>query len=166
MSGGDLGDKLQYLIQEFERSPLRVVHIRRSDVEIYLSRDSKGGFRPQLGTTSSIGPSPEISNSAPKLKSDAGSPNEAASLTSAVPSGCDVVSAPNLGTFYRSPKPGAPPFIQVGERITLGQELCLIEVMKLFTSVRSEVAGTVDAILVDDGAMVEAGQALFAIKVD
>lgn len=57
-----------------------------------------------------------------------------------------VVEAPNLGTFYRSPKPGAPPFVEIGQEVQKGAELCLIEVMKLFTSVRAE-AGERSAIL-------------------
>ena len=166
MSGGDLGDKLRYLIEEFERSPLRVVHIRRGDIEIYLSRDSKGGSRPERRAATSTSLSPSRLNAAPNPEPGADAQREVVPLTSAVAAGCDVVSAPNIGTFYRSPKPGAPPFIQIGEQIKIGQELCLIEVMKLFTSVRSEVAGKVEAILVEDGAMVEAGQPLFAVRAD
>lgn len=75
-----------------------------------------------------------------------------------------MIEAPNLGTFYRSPKPGAAPYVEVGQAIAAGQDLCLIEVMKLFTALRSEVIGTVVAVLVEDGAMVESGQPLFAVK--
>lgn len=74
------------------------------------------------------------------------------------------VIAPNLGTFYRSPKPGAPPFVEVGQEIAAGTELCLIEVMKLFTSVRSEVAGIVRHIAVADAELVDGGQPLIYIE--
>ncbi|MFN6980166.1 MAG: acetyl-CoA carboxylase biotin carboxyl carrier protein, partial [Gemmobacter sp.] len=82
----------------------------------------------------------------------------------AAPASWVAIPAPNLGTFYRAPKPGAPPYCEVGQRVTEDSELCLIEVMKLFTSLRSGVAGTVRRICVPDGAMVEHGQILFYIE--
>ncbi|MGB0213780.1 acetyl-CoA carboxylase biotin carboxyl carrier protein, partial [Algiphilus sp.] len=74
-----------------------------------------------------------------------------------------VVHAPNLGTFYRAPKPGAAPYVEVGQRVEADTEVCLIEVMKLFTPVVAGVAGTVQRVLVEDGDMVEHDQALFHI---
>jgi acetyl-CoA carboxylase biotin carboxyl carrier protein len=76
------------------------------------------------------------------------------------------VCAPNLGTFYRSPKPGAPPFVEVGQRVAAGTEVCLLEVMKLFTSVKTRVGGTIREICVEDGVLVEGGQLLFRIEAD
>jgi acetyl-CoA carboxylase biotin carboxyl carrier protein len=69
----------------------------------------------------------------------------------------------SLGTFYRAPKPGAQPFIEVGHRVEATTELCLIEVMKLFTTLRAGAAGVVSKILVSDGELIERGQSLFAI---
>ena len=80
-----------------------------------------------------------------------------------LPADAVIVRAPNLGTFYRSPKPGAPAYVEVGSIVAQGDELCLIEVMKLFTSVTSREPGRIHAVLVEDGAMVEADQPLFAI---
>lgn len=77
-----------------------------------------------------------------------------------------AVGAPNLGTFYRSPKPGAAPFVEVGQRVDVMTEVCLIEVMKLFTSVQAGVAGTVRHIAVADAELVESGQALIYIQRD
>jgi acetyl-CoA carboxylase biotin carboxyl carrier protein len=77
-----------------------------------------------------------------------------------------VVSAPNLGTFYRAPKPGAAPYVELGSTIAAGDDLCLIEVMKLFTVVMAHISGRVVGIMVDDGVMVEAGQPLFALVAD
>ncbi len=74
-----------------------------------------------------------------------------------------VVRAPNLGTFYRAPKPGAPPYVSLGQWVEAETELCLIEVMKLFTSVQSGVRGTVKQILAEDSQLVEFGQPLFVI---
>jgi len=77
-----------------------------------------------------------------------------------------VVSAPSLGTFYRAAKPGAPPFVEIGHRVEPDTELCLIEVMKLFTTLRAGASGTVSKIMVSDGEMIERGQPLFAIDPD
>ncbi|MGE4303194.1 MAG: acetyl-CoA carboxylase biotin carboxyl carrier protein subunit [Novosphingobium sp.] len=77
-----------------------------------------------------------------------------------------AVQAPNLGTFYRSPKPGAAPFVEVGKRVDAATEVCLIEVMKLFTSVQAGVAGVVKHIAVADAELVEGGQALIYIERD
>jgi len=81
-----------------------------------------------------------------------------------VPEGATIVAAPYLGTFYRSPKPGAPAYVELGSDVTAESELCLVEVMKLFTAVRAGVAGKVVAILASDGDLVQAGQPLFAVK--
>lgn len=77
-----------------------------------------------------------------------------------------TVMAPNMGTFYRSPSPGAAPYIEVGQRVEIGDEVCLIEVMKLYTQVRAEVSGTVLEITADDGQLVEYGEPLLIIKPD
>lgn len=77
-----------------------------------------------------------------------------------------AVKAPNLGTFYRSPKPGSPLFVEVGQRVEAHSELCLIEVMKLFTSVKAGIAGTVRHVAVADADLVEGGQPLFYIACD
>ncbi|CAM8662493.1 MULTISPECIES: acetyl-CoA carboxylase biotin carboxyl carrier protein [Sphingobium] len=77
-----------------------------------------------------------------------------------------AVKAPNLGTFYRAPKPGSPPFVEVGQRVEAHSELCLIEVMKLFTSVKAGIAGTVRHVAVADADLVEGGQPLFYIACD
>jgi acetyl-CoA carboxylase biotin carboxyl carrier protein len=75
-----------------------------------------------------------------------------------------AVTAPNLGTFYRSPKPGSPPFVEIGDRVTPETEICLLEVMKLFTSVKAGVAGIVRRIDAADAELVEGGQQLFHIE--
>lgn len=74
------------------------------------------------------------------------------------------VTAPNLGTFYRAPKPGAAPFVEVGQRVEAATEICLLEVMKLFTSVKAGVAGTIRSVCVEDGVLVEGGEVLFLIE--
>jgi acetyl-CoA carboxylase biotin carboxyl carrier protein len=73
------------------------------------------------------------------------------------------VKSPMVGTFYRAGSPGAAPFIEVGQTVKVGDILCIIEAMKLMNEIEAEVAGTVKAILVDNGQPVEFGQPLFII---
>ncbi|MCX7809067.1 MAG: acetyl-CoA carboxylase biotin carboxyl carrier protein [Deltaproteobacteria bacterium] len=75
-----------------------------------------------------------------------------------------VVTSPFVGTFYRAPAPGAPPFVEVGSEVRPGQVLCIIEAMKLMNEIESEVSGTVMEILVENGKPVEYGQPLFRIR--
>jgi biotin carboxyl carrier protein len=74
------------------------------------------------------------------------------------------ITAPILGTFYVAPEPGAPPFVKVGETITEDTTVGLIEVMKVFNSVRSGVKGVVAELVVQNGQFVEHGQTLFLVK--
>jgi acetyl-CoA carboxylase biotin carboxyl carrier protein len=75
----------------------------------------------------------------------------------------NTVSAPMVGTFYRSPAPGAPPFVEVGSKVTKGDPICIIEVMKLFTTIHAEWSGTVTEIGAENASLVEYGQMLFVI---
>ena len=75
-----------------------------------------------------------------------------------------VVKSPMVGTFYRSPSPGAPSFIEQGATVKPGDTLCIIEAMKLLNEIEAEVGGTVTKILVDNGQPVEYGQPLFIIE--
>jgi acetyl-CoA carboxylase biotin carboxyl carrier protein len=76
-----------------------------------------------------------------------------------------VVTSPFVGTFYRKPNPDSPNYVSVNEKVEKGQVLCIVEAMKLMNEIEADVAGTVTAILVDDGAPVEYGQPLFKITV-
>ena len=75
-----------------------------------------------------------------------------------------VVKSPIVGTFYRSSEPGAPPFVEVGERVKKGQVLCIIEAMKLMNEITSEYEGEIVSAYVENGKPVQYGERLFAIK--
>ncbi|MEV7013527.1 acetyl-CoA carboxylase biotin carboxyl carrier protein [Streptosporangium sp. NPDC051022] len=75
-----------------------------------------------------------------------------------------VVRAPLLGTFYRSPKPGEPPFVEVGDKVEPDSALCIVEVMKLMNSVTAGVAGEISQVLAADAGLVEFDQPLFVIR--
>ena len=101
-------------------------------------------------------------------------PNRAVNRPSAGPTGApalarrprNVVSAPMVGTFYRSPSPGAPPFVEIGSKVKKGDPICIIEVMKLFTTIHAEWNGTVTEIGAENATLVEYGQMLFVITPD
>jgi acetyl-CoA carboxylase biotin carboxyl carrier protein len=161
-------DALKPLLEEFTRSGVRELHIRTADFELFLSTDPSAG-RSRRSTPSAEAPvvdvPPVMAVAAPVAPiAPVQRPDAVASST--LPDGALIVSAPNLGTFYRAPKPGAANYVEVGSKVNVGDELCLIEVMKLFTAVRAEFAGTVHSVLVEDGAMVEGGQPLFALVRD
>jgi acetyl-CoA carboxylase biotin carboxyl carrier protein len=152
---------IEALIADFQRSGMRELHVKAGDVEIYLSAD---GDAPGLDAA----PVAQVFMPAPVAPSAAVSA-PAAAVTPVVqgaadlPPGGVLIRAPYLGTFYRAPKPGSPVYVDVGSVVTAETELCLVEVMKLFTAVRADVAGRVHAILATDGAMVESDQPLFVI---
>lgn len=78
--------------------------------------------------------------------------------------GAGAVRAPMVGTFYRAPSPDATPFVEVGSRVAQGDPLCMIEVMKLFTTIHAETAGVIESIGAENGQLVEFGQVLFNIN--
>jgi acetyl-CoA carboxylase biotin carboxyl carrier protein len=75
-----------------------------------------------------------------------------------------VVKSPIVGTFYRSPEPGAPPFVEVGEKVKKDQVLCIIEAMKLMNEITSEYDGEIVSAYVENGKPVQYGERLFAIR--
>lgn len=77
-----------------------------------------------------------------------------------------TINSPFVGTFYRAPSPDAAPFTDVGQRVTTGQTLCIVEAMKLMNEIEAEVSGTITRILVENAQPVEFGQALFVIDPD
>ena len=82
------------------------------------------------------------------------------------PPGHEIVRSPMVGTFYSRPNPEANPFVEPGTTVTEGDPLCLIEVMKLYTTVESTTSGTVVSVFAEDGKLVEFDQQLFLVKID
>jgi acetyl-CoA carboxylase biotin carboxyl carrier protein len=74
------------------------------------------------------------------------------------------VESPMVGTFYRAPNPGAPPFVEVDDVVTIGQTLCILEAMKLMNEVKADVDGRVRTIHVENAQPVEYGQLLFELE--
>ncbi len=77
--------------------------------------------------------------------------------------GLKEIKSPMVGTFYKSPEPGADPYVKTGTRVSPGQTVCIIEAMKIMNEIEAEIAGVVREILVDDAQPVEFGQVLFRV---
>lgn len=160
---------IEALLALFERTEWKVMHLTLGDFEMFLSKDGSG----MRMAGASAAPPAQVAAAAPNsVAAVVPAPPATAAQDSAekhasnVPEGWAVVTAPSLGTFYRAPKPGAANFTEVGSKVTGESELCLIEVMKLFTTMRATVTGTVSEIYAEDGELVEFGQPLFLIKPD
>jgi acetyl-CoA carboxylase biotin carboxyl carrier protein len=94
-------------------------------------------------------------------------PAEARPASSTEPVGADmaIVKSPIVGTFYRAPEPGAPPFVETGAHVKKGQVLCIIEAMKLMNEIECDYEGEVVAVYVENAQTVQYGERLFAVKV-
>jgi acetyl-CoA carboxylase biotin carboxyl carrier protein len=105
--------------------------------------------------------------SAPAVSTPASAPATSAVPAQAAPApdaGLHEVKSPIVGTFYESPAPGAPPFVQVGDQVEVGQVLCIVEAMKLMNEIEADMAGEVVKRIATSGQPVEYGAPLFAIR--
>jgi len=128
--------------------------------------------RKDAGGTIALAPAP--SPAAPASAAAAGMPQPStgtapATAVAVVDAGEDeielaVVKSPIVGTFYRAPEPGAPPFVEVGSMIKKGQVLCVIEAMKLMNEIDAECDGEIMNVYVENGQPVQYGERLFAIR--
>jgi acetyl-CoA carboxylase biotin carboxyl carrier protein len=151
---------IEALVRIFDASSWDELHVVTDGVEIYLSKNPQD----RLQATTITAPRTDLARPAIAVPSPAIMAPSDKTIASTVPDGMIVVRAPNLGTFYRSPKPGAPPYVVIGQKVEPDTEVCLIEVMKLFTPVRAGTAGTVRQILAEDSQVVEFDQPLFLIE--
>ncbi|MES2174982.1 MAG: biotin/lipoyl-containing protein [Pseudomonadota bacterium] len=154
-------DDLQAIVEQFNASHWRELELEFHGTKLFLSKNS--GASPEWIATRAASVPQSLVAPAAQAAPVAASPSQSGPNLS---EGQVVVNAPSLGTFYRSPKPGAAPFAQIGDLVESETELCLIEVMKLFTTLRAGVKGRLVDILVEDGVMVEHDQPLFVIAVD
>ena len=98
------------------------------------------------------------------VSSAASAPAPAAAAEEPVDNGLLAISSPMVGTFYRSPSPSAPSFVEVGDTVKVGQTVCIIEAMKLMNDLPAEVSGRIVRICVENGTTVEYGQPLFMVN--
>ncbi|MFA7322352.1 MAG: acetyl-CoA carboxylase biotin carboxyl carrier protein [Dokdonella sp.] len=160
-------EDVEALVEIFDQSDWSELRIASSNFQLYLSKDAAQRDRHRVAVSTPAAPSMSPQRAAGSLSvqhTTAASTHAAAPADAAIPDGMQAVRAPSLGTFYLAPKPGAAPFVTVGQRVEPETEICIIEVMKLFTAVRAGVRGIVRRILVADAQMVEFDQPLILIE--
>ena len=150
--------KVKKLIELLEESGIAEIEITEGEESVRISRNGPG--QPQMQMMMHA-PAPMAAPSAPVAA--AAAPAATAPATPALPAGHQVKS-PMVGTFYRSPSPGAKSFVEVGQAVKEGETLCIIEAMKMMNQIESDKAGVVKAILANNGDPVEFGQPLFVIE--
>ena len=138
-------DNVQKVMTEFEKSSVRELKIEDGSFHLYLSKNDRPASQEPVTNT------PEVADQPVKHSSK----NE--------PRGAQI-KAPLVGTVYLQSKPDQPPYVKVGSHVNKGDVVCVIEAMKMMTEVKSEVAGTVSVINVDNSELVEYQQPLFEIK--
>ena len=151
--------KLKKLIDLVQESGIGEIEITEGEEKVRICRQAPG-VAPMM-----MAPGMQPMQYALPAGGPAGGPAAAAPAPAAPPEPKGhQLKSPMVGTFYRAPSPGAPPFIEVGQQVTKGQTLCIIEAMKLLNEIESDASGTVKAILVENGQPVEYGQPLFTIE--
>jgi len=148
--------KVKKLIELLEESGIAEIEIHEGEESVRISRHSQN-------TTVAI---PQMAMApAPVAAAPAAAPAAAdeSDSGSVIPAGHQVTS-PMVGTFYRSSSPNVKSFVEVGDSVSTGDTLCIIEAMKMFNQIEADTSGTVKAILVENGQPVEFGQPLVIIE--
>ena len=150
--------KVKKLIELLEESGIDELEIKEGEESVRISRHSKTPaaqqyFAPQpMMAAPAAAPAPAASAAAP-VAAEAAAPALRGT----------IVRSPMVGTFYRKPSPTSPNYAEVGQSIKKGDTLCIVEAMKMMNHIEAEVAGVIDAILVEDGQPVEFDQPLFTV---
>jgi len=148
LTAGDVAE----IVRLLEESEFDELHFEQDGLKLTLKRGSAPSA-PDAPPTPTVADVPAGAGRKPRGE-----------LTSTAAAGLVQVTAPFVGIFHRAPKPGAPPYIEVGSEVQEDTIIGIIEVMKLMNAVRAEARGTVVEILVADGAVVEYAQALVRIS--
>lgn len=149
--------KIKKLIDLIQESDVSEIEISEGEESVRISRHSSA---PAQAVSYHIPSAPPAAPAAP-LAADA------AESTPAVAAGPDLskaVRSPMVGSFYRSPSPEAPAFVEVGQKVSVGDVICIIEAMKMFNQIEADRSGTIKAILVENGQPVEYDEPLFIIE--
>jgi acetyl-CoA carboxylase biotin carboxyl carrier protein len=143
--------KLKTLIDLVAESGIAELEVTEGEDKVRIAKFSPAPAAPTSSTTVLAAPAP----AGPVAAAPAPAPEPE-------PTG-HIVKSPMVGTFYRSPSPGAAAFIELGQTVKPGDTLCIIEAMKLLNEIEAEVGGVVKEVLVENGQPVEYGQPLFVI---
>jgi acetyl-CoA carboxylase biotin carboxyl carrier protein len=146
--------KLKTLIDLVAESGIAELEVTEGEDKVRIAKFSPAPVAPTSSTTLMAAPVPGVPG--------AGAAAPVTPAPEPEPTG-HVVKSPMVGTFYRSPSPGAASFVELGQAVKAGDTLCIIEAMKLLNEIEAEVGGVVKEILVENGQPVEYGQPLFVI---
>jgi acetyl-CoA carboxylase biotin carboxyl carrier protein len=150
--------EIRDLIDFISKSGLNEVNIETEELKISVKRDPE--TRIQAAAPVAVAPVAAPAPAAPTAAAPkADTPAAAASDKKYL-----EVRSPMIGTFYRSPNPDSPSFVQVGDKVTAGQTVCIIEAMKLFNEIESDVSGTIVKVMVENSSPVEYDQVLFLVE--
>ncbi len=148
--------KVKKLIELLEQSNINELEINEGDESVRISR---GGTAVTYAAAPAPAPAPVAAAPVAAAPAEAA---EAAAPASEEPAG-HAVKSPMVGTFYASPAPGSPAFVSVGQKVAAGDVVCIIEAMKMMNQIEADKAGTIGAILVEDGEAVEFDQPIVTI---
>ncbi len=155
-------DEVLEILKMVEDSSFDYFQVELGDLKLTVA---KGGYVPasaeQAPAPAATPPPAAASPPAP-----AAEPEPASAESAAVPEGLVAITAPMVGTFYVAPDPESPSFVEVGGRVDEDTTVALIEVMKVFSAVRSGVSGIIEQVLVPNAGSIEYGQALFLVRPD
>jgi acetyl-CoA carboxylase biotin carboxyl carrier protein len=155
--------KVKKLIELLEESNLTEIEIVEGEESVRLSRGGSYAMPPPQQQYV-MQPPPAVAQPAPPAAvAGSGGGAEPAAKVEDVPEG-EMLRSPMVGTFYASPSPESDPFVSLGQKVSEGETLCIIEAMKMFNQIEAETSGTVVAILAESGQPVEFDQPLFVIR--
>lgn len=162
--------EIRDLIDFIAKSGLNEVNIETSELKLHVKRepDQKIFKGPSVSAPAIAAIPPPVTSLSEQLAQHASPSTSAAPKPQSESSGKKTVEikSPMIGTFYRSSGPDTPPFVSVGDKITKGQTVCIIEAMKLFNEIESEVSGTIVKVMVENATPVEYDQVLFVVEPD
>ena len=150
--------KVKKLIELLEESNIDEIEIKEGEESVRISRN--GAAQALAAGAMYAAPPQPMAMAAPIAP--AAEPAPVAPVSAPVASG-HIVSSPMVGTFFRSPSPTSPEFVQIGQTVKIGDVICIVEAMKMMNQIEADKAGTIDAILVEDGEPVEFDQPLVSI---
>lgn len=153
---------IQKLIDFISQSGLDEVNIETSELKLNIKRYS--GVVPAVQAQPMVVASQPVAAPAPQTVAAAPAPT--AAPAPAQPAANTVtIKSPMIGTFYRSAGPDKPSFVEVGDEVSAGKTVCIIEAMKLFNEIESEVSGKIVKVLVENATPVEFDQPLFVVEI-
>ena len=157
--------QIQELIKTINKSNISELSIEEGDFKITIKQEfASGQVQYAAAPMQAAQPMPMQQIAAPAAGAAPAPATPAAAQAPAASSSAITVKSPMIGTFYRSPSPDKPVFVNVGDEIKAGQVICIIEAMKLFNEIESEVSGRIVKVLADDSSPVEYDQPLFLVE--